>query len=615
MINFKNTNQMLLQPIKEICNYFNFNILGDEYTINISKTQSGLIVEKKDTIIHIQYSETVTLFRALFILADNIYKDTFNIKQKNFFKDLAYHIDVSRNAVLNVDTIKDIVKHLAIMGYNELYLYTEDTLKIENEQYFGYMRGAYSGDEIKEIDNYCKQFGIELIPCIQTLAHLNQITRYAEYEKIIDNTNILLVKDERTYQLIDNIFSTLSKNFTSRKVNIGMDEAHMLGLGKYLDKYGYQKRFDIMIYHLERVSKICEKYGFKMQMWSDMFFRLVFNGDYYNQENDIPQELIDKIPKDIKLIYWDYYSLDYERYNGMLKKHLAISDNIGYGGGAWKWTGFTPHNKYSIEANEQAIKACMDNKVDYFMLTSWADNGAESSIYSVLPSIYHVAEKAYTNSINKEAFKTMTGIKWDDYLKIDSANELSNSKIQRNNANKIFLYNDLLIGTFDSLIQRDFNKKYSIHYRNLKAIASSSTRYSYIFETQTILCEVLSVKTELGIKIKKAYDAKELNILKTIANSDLVNLNIYLNNFYETFKTQWDKENKSFGFEVQCIRLGGLIKRIDYVQSKLNDYVNHKINKIDELEEKRLPFSYFENVNIDNINYNKWDIIVSPSLI
>jgi hypothetical protein len=59
--------------------------------------------------------------------------------------------DVSRNAVLSVKTIKQILRKMAFMGLNTVMLYTEDTYQVEGYPYFGYMRGAYTQDELKEI--------------------------------------------------------------------------------------------------------------------------------------------------------------------------------------------------------------------------------------------------------------------------------------------------------------------------------------------------------------------------------------------------------------------------------------------------------------------------------
>ena len=162
-------------------------------------------------------------------------------------KLLGVMLDCSRDAVYTVETLKNYFRLLKKMGYNSVQLYTEDTYEIEGEPYFGYLRGRYSKSELKELNTYAEDMGIELIPCIQTLAHLGGITRWAEYRGITDTGDILLVGEERTYELIEHMFQTCAECFTSRRINIGMDEAHMVGLGAYLDKYGYQNRFDILL--------------------------------------------------------------------------------------------------------------------------------------------------------------------------------------------------------------------------------------------------------------------------------------------------------------------------------------------------------------------------------
>ena len=182
--------------------------------------------------------------------------------------------DCSRNAVLTVSAAKRLIDVLHKMGYNMLMLYTEDTYEVDNQPKFGYLRGRYTKEELKEIVAYGEQNGVELIPCIQTLAHLDQIFRWAEYKEIQDCDDILLAEDERTYKLIDDMFSTLRQCYKTSWIHIGMDEAHNLGKGKYRDIHGEADRFGILSRHLKKVSEIAEKYNFKPMMWSDMFFKL-----------------------------------------------------------------------------------------------------------------------------------------------------------------------------------------------------------------------------------------------------------------------------------------------------------------------------------------------------
>lgn len=616
---FINCDKKILESIAEVQRILPFtvsnNVLQGGIPVEIEESKDKLSVIKSSEGIKITYYSLNTLFRGIFLMIANEDKEEIHIEQKCSFKNLGVMFDASRNAVMNIETIKDIVCHLALLGYNTLQIYTEDTMQIEGEEYFGYMRGAYTSEEIKEVDSYCKMFGIELIPCVQTLAHINQITRYERYDKIIDNTDILLVGEERTYELIESIIKTAASNFTSRKINIGMDEAHMVGLGKYLDKFGYSERFDIMIAHLERVIKICEKYQFEAQMWSDMFFRLI-SGDYYSVEIDEEKkELFSKIPKNVKLIYWDYYAVNYDHYKKNLEIHKNITDNIGFAGGAWKWTGFAPDNAYSLITGEQSLKACKDNNINDFLLTCWGDNGGEASIYSILPSIYFTAENAYSKVFTKEYFKTLTGIEFDDFMKVDLPNRLVSSDYERNNSSKYFLYNDILIGTFDSLIFDGIDKIYGDHAKELKEISDKSKKYGYIFKTLEMLCSVLELKANLGVSLKKAYDLQNVDELLHIKDVVLPDIKQRLNEFYHCYFEQWHHDNKSFGFEVQCIRIGGLTARVDYVIKRLQQYLDKSISKIEELEIERKPFSYFETNNVDKLIYNLWNVIVSPSVI
>ena len=85
--------------------------------------------------------------------------------------------------------------------------------------------------------------------------------------------------------------------------------------------------------------------------------------------------------------------------------------------------------------------------------------------------------------------------------------------------------------------------------------------------------------------------------------------------FYASFRAQWNRENKSFGFEVQTVRLGGLMQRLKDVQGILQAYLRKEIPSVMELEEPVKPFHYFENNDIQSLNYNLWTDIVSTSKI
>lgn len=322
--------------------------------------------------------------------------------------------------------------------------YTEDTYEIDNQPLFGYMRGKYTRAEIKDIDSYCSHIGIELIPCIQTLAHLGRIFKWQEYKDINDCDDILLVDEKRTYELIDDMLRTVSECFTSRKIHIGMDEAERVGLGKYRERNGVCDRFDIINRHLHRVCGIAEDYGLKPMIWSDMFCSLASEtGDYY-EGCDI-SAITEKadLPENAALVYWDYYSREYERCFNMIKLNQAFGRDVIFAGGAWTWKGFAPDNAMSIENTEPALNACRDAGVKNILMTVWGDDGAECSCFAVLPALMYAAEKSGGNDSSddmKERFKKITGCGFDAFMLLDKLDTPGGRHTY--NPSKYLLYND-----------------------------------------------------------------------------------------------------------------------------------------------------------------------------
>ena len=86
--------------------------------------------------------------------------------------------------------------------------------------------------------------------------------------------------------------------------------------------------------------------------------------------------------------------------------------------------------------------------------------------------------------------------------------------------------------------------------------------------------------------------------------------------FYEAYKTQWYKENKGVGFEVQDARIGGLIQRIRHCKEMLMDYERGIIDRIDELEEQLLDFEgNGECFGKKHLVFRKWDQNITANIV
>lgn len=518
-------------------------------------------------------------------------------------------IDCSRNAVMDVSALKTYMDYLSAFGYNTLMLYTEDTYEVNNEMYFGSRRGRYTKQELKEINNYCLQKNIELIPCVQTLAHLNTIFRWKEYAYHNDIDDILLLEDERVYTLISNIFETINECFTSKYVHIGMDEAHHLGRGAYLDKHGYKNGFEILSKHLDKVVEIAQKYNKKCIMWSDMFFKLTTNGDYYDEKNHfkITDQIKESVNKNVELTYWDYYHTDKRIYDAMIEKHKLLSDNqIWFAGGAWSWTGFTPHNKHTLETMVPAMKSCKEHNIDNVIITLWGDNGGECSRFALLPSLFYI--KCTYDGIEdiseiKNKFEQIVGETYDDMFCLDLPDVASKKKNYFSNPSKYILYSDLFNCFLEDGFVENGEKQLKKNLKILKNIQSPN--FKYLFDTAYKLTDTVSFKYTLSKRIKNSYKCKNIEEIK----QEIKQIGILIKKikvFYYAFRKQWYAENKTYGFDVQDVRIGGLLLRLESCRDRLNDFINGSISKIAELEEDLLPVFSSSDKKGDVGIYNNW---------
>ena len=123
-------------------------------------------------IVAVTWAQPVQFYRALSLLPRPL--SPCRIEEKPCFETVGIMFDCSRNAVLLPETLRSILRKMALMGLNLGMMYTEDTYEVPGQPYFGYQRGRYTFAELQALDDYADMLGIELCPCVQTLGHLNR---------------------------------------------------------------------------------------------------------------------------------------------------------------------------------------------------------------------------------------------------------------------------------------------------------------------------------------------------------------------------------------------------------------------------------------------------------
>ncbi len=239
----------------------------------------------------------------------------------------------------NIDFLKKMVKYVFIPNqYNTIYLQISGGMKYDNypeinEAWFracdDYENGkrikpphykfvakdALTKSEVRELCDYFESFGLEVVPEIQTLAHVQYITyAFPELSEHIipkaDEGKIdLNVKDimpEPTdhctcpshpdyYKVMFNIIDEIVEVVKPKRfIHMGHDEILNMGSCPECQK---KAKEDIFAEEVTKLNDYVKSKGLKMIIWADMIQDM-----YYS----VP-DAIDRIPKDILMMDFVWY--------------------------------------------------------------------------------------------------------------------------------------------------------------------------------------------------------------------------------------------------------------------------------------------------------------------
>jgi hypothetical protein len=244
----------------------------------------------------------------------------------------------------------------------------------------------------------------------------------------------------------------------------------------------------------------------------------------------------------------------------------------------------------------------------------WGDNGGECPYASALAGLMYAAALAQEmdEETMKAKFKEITGEDYDAFLELDLPNYILGEDVSVGTANysKNRLYDDPFLALLidngisknaDIAIYADYAARLHAHAKN------STTEYAYLYESMASLCDVLSVKFDLGIRTRALYEAGDKEGLCALAEKDYAETIALLDGFYQAYRKQWYHFNKTYGFEVQDTRLGGLERRLKNCKEQLIAYANGEIATIEELNEEVIP--------LRDGNFPYWNLIVSANIM
>lgn len=590
--------------IKEMSSRLGFEISPEGICVEAEKNnENKLSVSFNGGKFKISYGTSVMFFRGLSYVLEND-GEAISVEETLAFRSNGIMLDVNQgNAAPTMKSLKCIITRMALMGLNRFYIYMEDSFELPDELYFGYMRSRYSEAELREIDDFAYMLGIEVVPCIQTLGHLASVLRWPAYSGIKENESVLLVGEEKTYIFIEKMIDAVTRPLRTNKIHVGLDEAWNLGLGEYLRRHGYTEPYEVMQMHVSRVLEICKKRNLKPMMFSDMYMRMANNTgipfyDYYSVEKPLPQEIIDSAPKDVGLSYWDYCHANEDDYVALIKRHQLLSENIVFVGAIWSWTSFGVDYPKTFKTTIAALSACRKCGVQDVFATIWGGAG-EHNIFATLLGMQLWAELDYNGSFDKEKlkkrFKACACADFDDFYLTGYFDNMFGEDVRDcldyTNLSQYLMWQDPLQGFFDRNVEGDkLSAQYAELTEHMKNAASRGGEFSSVFTLLEKVASVLALKANIGIRMKNAYDEKNMPELSEIAENVLPKLIERAKALREYHRDVWMEIYKPIGWDTMDVKYGAVIARLDTAKTRLSDYVSGKIDSIAELAENRLYY-------------------------
>lgn len=575
-----------------------------------------LAVESDGKSVTLTWAAPIQFYRAVSLIPLPL--TACSIREKARFQSSGIMFDCSRNAVLKPQALRFFFRKMALMGLNLGMMYTEDTYEVPGQPFFGYKRGRYTYDELKALDDYASLFGIELCPCIQTLGHLKRILHWPAYHHLRDNDEVLLADLDETYELLDQMIRAATAPYRSKRIHLGMDEAYGVGLGAHLARYGYEDPHSVIGRHLSRVLGICDKYGLRAMMWSDMYFHL--DGRNYHSPGLPSEKAKAAVDPRITLMYWDYYQPKEEAYADALYKHAQFPAPTVFAGGIWTWIGPAPDYPTTLQNTVSGLTACAKANIPLALATAWGDNGGECNLTAALLGLQLYGELTFRPDHDEDElarrFRRCCHADAQAFLDLSLLNYMPGMKDNPSdpvNACKFMLYQDPLIQLFEAdtagyAMAEHFGSLVTRYAR----YALENPDYALLFDFYTALANALALKC---VWHEQAGDAvRSRNREQAAALADGIPATVEaLDTLRVVWRRLWESTNKPNGFEIIEVRMGGIAARMATAGEKMRAFALGQVDTIPELEEQALITKRRPNGSI--ICTNTMDEIATPGRI
>jgi hexosaminidase len=93
----------------------------------------------------------------------------------------ATQVDMSRGPVPTLAHLKRIVRTISEFKLNQLYMYMEDSFRLDGQPLMGVLSDTRSREDWKEMVAFAARYHVDIIPAQNSCGHLHKVLRFEQY--------------------------------------------------------------------------------------------------------------------------------------------------------------------------------------------------------------------------------------------------------------------------------------------------------------------------------------------------------------------------------------------------------------------------------------------------
>lgn len=298
-------------------------------------------------------------------------------------------LDISRDKVPTMTTLRRLVDRLAAWRINQLQLYMEHTFAYRGHETVWRGASPMTGRQIESYDRYCRARGVELVPNQNCFGHMERWLKHPHYAKLAetngpwktpwgttrDSPSTLCPIDPGSIRLVSSLLDQLLPHFSSRLVNVGCDETFELGQGRSREICRRRGVGPVYLDYLKKVYGEVRRRGRKMMFWSDIVLE--------------HPEVVRRIPKNALALIWGYESE--HPFDRQCRRVRDAGLEFYVCPGTSSWCSFSGRTTNALKNLHRAAEAGLRHGASGFLITDWGDFGHRQYLPVSYPGLLYGA--------------------------------------------------------------------------------------------------------------------------------------------------------------------------------------------------------------------------------